>query len=248
MSAWTTTVGRLRRAPPAWRCRRRARAGSPLPVGVALADGDQGVGHPLVERRAIPAAATGPGDERALDDGVLVLGEHAGQAPASIVEAEEAPGVEAGRPLVGLVPSGHARARGPAWPTSASPVRPAVASVSGLATSTRGFTWSKESFPCDSASAILGSDGSLAAAVTHSRAVAAETPQRWTSQATMDVAPSTRQACAPVEFHDGRQQLALVGRDRPVMLGDAGHEALGSPRHRGGSGSVSEEWRVPCRR
>ena len=69
-----------------------------------------------------------------------------------------------------------------------------VASVSGLATSTRGLTWSKESFPCERASEILGSAWSLAAAVTHSRAVAAVTPQRWTSQATMDVAPSTRQA------------------------------------------------------
>jgi hypothetical protein len=56
------------------------------------------------------------------------------------------------------------------------------------------FTWSKESFPCESASAILGSDGRRAAAVTHSRAVAAETPHRWTSQATMEVAPSTRHA------------------------------------------------------
>ena len=48
-----------------------------------------------------------------------------GQAPTPIVEAEEASGVEAGRLLVGLVASGHARARGPAWPTSAWPVRPA---------------------------------------------------------------------------------------------------------------------------
>ena len=36
-----------------------------------------------------------------------------------------------------------------------------LASVSGLATSTKGLTWSKESFPCDSASEILGSDCEL---------------------------------------------------------------------------------------
>ena len=69
-----------------------------------------------------------------------------------------------------------------------------VASVSGLATSTRGLTWSNESFPLDSASEICGSWLSLAAAVTHSRAVAAVTPHRCTSQPTMEVAPSTRQA------------------------------------------------------
>ena len=41
---------------------------------------------------------------------------------------------------------------------------------------------------------MFGRDLSLAAADTQSRAVAALTPQRCTSQATMDVAPSTRQA------------------------------------------------------
>ena len=46
--------------------------------------------------------------------------------PPSVVEAEEAAGVDPGRPLVGLVAGGHAPARGPAWPTSASPVRPAA--------------------------------------------------------------------------------------------------------------------------
>ena len=69
-----------------------------------------------------------------------------------------------------------------------------VASVSGFATSTSGLTWSKESFPCDRASEILGSSFNLVAAVTHSRAVAAATPHCCTNQATIDVAPSTRQA------------------------------------------------------
>ena len=69
-----------------------------------------------------------------------------------------------------------------------------VASVSGFATSTSGLTWSKESFPGDRASEILGSSFNLVAAVTHSRAVAAVTPHRCTNQATIDVAPSTRQA------------------------------------------------------
>ncbi len=69
-----------------------------------------------------------------------------------------------------------------------------LASVSGLATSTSGLTWSKDSFPCERASEIFGSWCSFAAAVTHSRAVVAVTPQRWTSHATMEVAPSTRQA------------------------------------------------------
>jgi len=160
---------------------------------VGFADGDQRIGHSLVERRSISAVTAGSGDERALDDDVLVLRERPGQGPAPIVEAKETPGEGTRGPFVGLVPSSQSESRtclaDQCVASSAS-----LASVSGLATSTRGFTWSKESFPCESASAILGSDGRRAAAVTHSRAVAAETPHRWTSQTTIEVAPSTRHA------------------------------------------------------
>ena len=75
--------------------------------GIALADGDQGVSHALVEGRSITPLTTGACNERALDHGVVVLGERPRQSPAPVVEAEEAPGVEPGRALVGLVPCGQ---------------------------------------------------------------------------------------------------------------------------------------------
>src|SRR5271154_5009248 len=73
-----------------------------LPGRVALAEGDQGVGHALVEGGSITPVTTGSRSERTLHHRVLVLGEHPGHRPAPIVEAKEAPGVEARRPLVGL--------------------------------------------------------------------------------------------------------------------------------------------------
>ena len=197
MSAWTTTVGRLRRAPPACAVPPGARR---VPVFLSIVSPLQTATRASAMRwskgvrsRPLPSRWLAAMSER-LTTSVLVLGKRPGQSAAPIVEAEEAPGVGARSSARRTGSAWPARARGPAWPTSAWPVRPSWASVSGLATSTSGLTWSKESFPCDSASAILGSEGSLAAAVTHSRAVAAETPHRWTSQATMEVAPSTRQA------------------------------------------------------
>src|ERR1700733_4894083 len=77
-----------------------------LSSGVAFADRDQRVSHPLVERRSIMAATAGSGGERGLDDDVLVLWERPGQGPASIVEAEEAPGEGTRGTFVGLVPGG----------------------------------------------------------------------------------------------------------------------------------------------
>ncbi len=44
-----------------------------------------------------------------------------------------------------------------------------------------------------------------------------------------------------VQFGHGLEELTLVRRDRPVMLGDARHQGVGSPRHRGGAGSVFHE-------
>ena len=56
----------------------------------------------------------------------------------------------------------------------------------------------------------------------------------------MDVAPSTRQALRRSSSTIAVEQLALVGRDGTVVLGDAGHEGFGAPRDGGGTGSVSE--------
>ena len=44
-----------------------------------------------------------------------------------------------------------------------------------------------------------------------------------------------------IELGDRGEELALVRGDRPVMLGHTGHKSVGPPRHRAGSGSVSEE-------
>ena len=235
-SAWTTTVGRLRRRPPAL-----ASAGaSPLgPAASPLHTRDQSVGHPLVERRAIPVAATGPGDERALHDRVLLLGEHAGQAAPAIVEAEEAPGVEAGGSLVGLVPSGdgqlpHLLGRPAGRLLGQRGVRLGPGHLDEGLHLVEGELALRERIGDLGQRLELGRRRDPLPGRRGGHAAALDEPGDHGRRA-VD-APGL----AAVELHDGRQQLALVGRDRPVMLRHAGHQALGSPRHGVGPGSVSE--------
>ena len=163
-----------------------------------------------------------------------------GQAAAPVVEAEEAPGVETRRPArrigCGRRCASSRTCLADQWVACSA----SVASVSGLATSTRGLTWSKESFPCERASEIFGSAWSLAAARDPfaggggGDAAALDEPRHHGRGA---VDPP---GLAPVELHDGGEQLALVGGDRPVVLGHAGHQALGPPGHGVGPWSVSE--------
>ena len=134
-------------APPSPPARKPGRRGRPLWAGcaacpgpapgtspsraarrpvVALADGDQGVGHPLVER----ACGRGRGElarasERALHDGVLILGEDARQARAADRRNGGSGGRRSRSPAGPTASARRWRAHGPAWPTSASPARPA---------------------------------------------------------------------------------------------------------------------------
>ena len=75
---------------------------------------------------------------------------------------------------------------------------------------------------------------SLAAAVTHSRAVAAADAAPLDQPRHHGRGAVDAPGLAPVELDDGRQQLALVGRDRPVVLGHAGHQCFGPPGDRVG--------------
>ena len=193
MSAWTTTVGRLRRAPPA--CAEPGVATGPVSLSgrIGLADGDQGVRHALVEGCAISTAARGSGNERTLDDEVLVVRKRAGQCSTSIVEAEGSPGIGARRLLVGLVPRGQRELAD----LLGRPVRGLFGQPGvrlGLGHLDEWLHLVKGELSLRQRIGDLGEGRKLGRRGHPLRAVAAETAHRCTSQATMEVAPSTRQA------------------------------------------------------
>ena len=133
------------------------------------------------------------GDEGALDDDVLVLGKRPRQGPASIIEAEEAAGIGPRRPLVGLVPGGRRELAD----LLGRPVRrlfgqPCVGL--GLGHFDEGLHLVERELPLGQGISDLGERRELGGGGDPFAAVAAETPHRWTSQATMEVAPSTRHA------------------------------------------------------
>ena len=98
-------VGRLRRRPPAWL---RPVAASRPGMAFASVSPLQTETRASAIRRSNGVRSRRPAraNQRALDHGALILGEHTRQAPAAIVEPEEAPGIEAGRLVFGLVASG----------------------------------------------------------------------------------------------------------------------------------------------
>ena len=98
-----------------------SRLASTAPSRVALAHLVERVGHALVERRPVPQPFAGPSQQRALHDGVLVIGQNPRNATPTVVETQETARRNhwpAGR--TGSAP--RSPARGPAWPTSGSPV------------------------------------------------------------------------------------------------------------------------------
>ena len=132
------------------------------------------------------------------------------------------------------------QARAPAWRTSASPVRPAGrrsrawrlrrAASPGRrrafpATAHRRSWAATEACGCgDPFSCGGGGDAAPLDEPGHHRRGTVDSPR-----------PPL------VQFGHGLEELTLVGRDRPVMLGDARHQGVGSPRNRGGAGSVFHE-------
>ncbi len=123
-SAWTTTVGRLRRMPPA-RGVSSPSAAAPEPSLSRLQRATSASAMRWSKGVRSFSRRLAPSDERALDHGVVVFGQDARQHPATVVEAEEAPGVGARGLAVGLLAGWRWRTHAPAWPTSASPARPA---------------------------------------------------------------------------------------------------------------------------
>ncbi len=191
-SACTTTVGRLRRAPPACAGPVATLRGFPGRRRRS-ADGDEGIGHPLIERRSVTTAATGPRTRELLDDGVLVLGQRSAQGSTSIVEAEEPPGVKAGRPFVGLVPRGQ-RELADLLRRPACRLFGQLGIRFGLGHFDEWLDLVEGELSLRQGIGDLGQGRELGSRRDPFAAVAAETLHRWTSQATMEVAPSTRQA------------------------------------------------------
>ena len=206
---------------------------------IALAHGHQGIRHPLIERRPIPQTAAGPRDERALHRGVLILGEHAGQAAPPVVETEKTPGVEAGRPLVRFVPCGD---RELPYLFGRPPGRLLRQRCVGLGPGhlderldlVEGELPLRQGIGDLGQRVELGRRGHPIVGRRRGHATSLDEPGDHGGGA---VDPP---GLAAIEFHHGGQQLALVGRDGPMMLRHTRHQALGSPGHDVGPGPVSK--------
>ena len=236
MSAWTTTVGRLRRArPPGSLPVAASRAAAPLPRRRPCRR--RPGRRPSAGRTASDHADDRPARaiERALDHGVLVLGKRPGQGPAPVVEAEEAPGVEAGRPLVGLVPCGQRELAD----LLGGPVRRLFGQLGvrlGLGHLDEGLDLVERELSLGERIGDLGERRELGgrrhpfACGGGGDAAPLDEPGHHGGGAVDSPGPPA------VQLGHRGQKLALVCRDRPMMLGDARDEGFGPPRHGGGRG------------
>ena len=156
-----------------------------------------------------------------------------------VVEAEEAPGVAAGGLIVGLAIGRD----GQLADLLGRPFRRRLgqrASVSGLATWTRGFIWSKESLPWESASEIFGQDfeflGRRHPFAGRGRRDRAPLHQpRHHGGGAVDPP-----GLAAIELGHGGEEADADGRDRSMMLGHARDERVGAARDGVGSGTVAK--------
>ncbi len=211
-----------------------------LSGGVDLADRHQRICHPLFERRSISAAAAGSGDERALDDDVLILGKCPCQGSASIIEAEETPGESARGPLVGVIPCGL----GEFADLLGGPVCGLLCQLCvrlRLGHFDEGLHLVERELPLGERIGDVGERGKASgsghpfACGGGGDAAPLDEPGHHGGGAVDAPRPPA------VQFGDSSQKLTLVCGDRPVMMGDARNEGFGSPRHRGRSRSVLHE-------
>ena len=246
-SAWTTTVGRFRRIPPARSAPWSAPPPPPPPPAVAmdvlLAHGDESVGQAAVEGRLVAPPPAGPGDEGALHDGVLVLGEHAGQTAPPVVETQEAPGELAGRLDVGLVP----RRDGELAHLLGRP----AGCLFGQGGVGLGLGHLDEGLDLVERQLSLGQRVRNLRELPQLGRCGDPFPGRGRGDATPLHEPADHgggavdpPGPAPIELHHGCQQLTLVGGDGPVVLRHAGHQRFGAPGHRIGPGTVTEGGRT----
>ena len=184
--------------------------------------------------------STGTSNECALHDDVLVLGERPRQGPTPIIEAEEATGVEADGPFVGLIPGGQCELAdllgGPVGRFfSQASVRFGLGHlderpylVERELSLGQGLGDLGERREPGRGCHPLASGGGGHPAPLHE--------PRHHGGGAVD---SPRMPF--VEFCHCSEELALVRRDCSVMLGDARDQGLGSPRHGIGTRSVPEE-------
>lgn len=221
--------------------RSRCRALDALVDRVAPADGNQGIGHPLVEGRAVSSLASGrSGDEGALHDDVLIFGERPRQCPAAVVEAEEAAGIGPRRPLVGLVP-GRQRQLADLF---GRPVRRLFGQPHvglGLGHLDERLHLVERELPLRQGISDPGEGREFGGGGDPFTRGGGRDPAPVDEPGDHGRGAIDSPRPSPVQLGHRRQQLALMSRDRTVMLGHAGDEGLGPPRHRAGAGSVSEK-------